>query len=427
MNRWNLRYCLLLTGLLIFLPQAVFAQEVIEQISFQGLKKTRVSYVERFLRTEPGMPYDEERVANDEQSLRNLQLFASVSSRLEQRDGKTTLVFHLDERLTRLPITNFGGITDNFWFQIGVNDFNWLGRGGYFGGYYQYYDRHSLKLFSLMPYLFSDKLGLSYIVGRQATLEPAYIGGSTLDFDVDRWEIMSMLRIELKRDLETQNLWALDLGGGYLNEVYRRPENSNLNFPERTQFDKYFVKATAIHQKLNYFHHHIDGNAQQSTLEYVRTIGNDYGFWKWLNELRFFWHIGENANPALRIIAGISSNDDTPFVPFVLDSYLNVRGSGNRVARGTSELTFNMEHRHTLIERDMWALEGVVFLDASAWRPGTGPIREMFFSENIVTFAGGGARLHLRRIYNFSLRLDYGINTEDTSTRGFVLGVGQYF
>ncbi len=427
MKPWSLRLFTCLTFLLLFTTPGVYAQEVIEQISFEGFKKTRISFVQRFLRSEAGGVYDVEVVAGDEQSIRNLQLFSSVSSRVEQRDDKTTLVFEVEELITRLPITNFGGITDNFWLQLGINDYNWLGRGGYFGGYYQYYDRHSFKVFSLMPYLFGDRLGLSYIVGRQATLEPAYFSDTSLDFDVDRWELTSMIRYEIYRDLATQNLWTLDAGGGYLNEIYTLPGTANIDFPARTQFDKFFLKTSVAHSKINYFYHHVDGHSQQSTLEFVQTINDDIAFWKWFNEFRFFWHIGANANPAMRIVAGISSNDDTPFVPFVLDSYLNVRGSGNRVARGTSELTINLEHRQTLQERRAWAIEGVVFIDLSAWRPGNAPLQDMFKSRNVVSFTGAGARLHLRRIYNFSLRLDYGISTSDRSSRGFVLGVGQYF
>ena len=401
------------------------AQAFIEHVAFQGHTKSRTHYLKRFIQSKVGDVYTPEVAAADEQSLRNLQVFSAVSSRLEMRDGKRTLVFDLEERITRLPITNFGGITDNFWFQIGLNDYNWLGQGGYFGGYYQYYDRHTFKVFSLMPYLFGDRWGLSYVVGRQATLEPAYFTEDNIDFDVDRWEISTLIRFEIYRNLATQNVWAIDAGGGYLNEIYLQPENAKLDFPRRTQFDKAFLKTVLSHQHLNYYAHHVDGSAQKSTLEYVLTM-NGSGFWKWRNEFRFFWHAG-NANPAIRVIAGLSTNEDSPFVPFVLDSYLNVRGSGNRVARGTSELTVNLEHRQTLFESSNWAMEGVAFADISAWRPGNAPIKEMFYTENIVSFAGAGFRLHWRRIYNFSLRLDYGISTSDFSKRGFVLGVGQYF
>ena len=51
----------------------------------------------------------------------------------------------------------------------------------------------------------------------------------------------------------------------------------------------------------------------------------------------------------------------------------------------------------------------------------------MFLSENTVSFGGGGLRLHVQRFYNFTLRMDYGISLTDPDSKGFVLGVGQYF
>ena len=143
--------------------------------------------------------------------------------------------------------------------------------------------------------------------------------------------------------------------------------------------------------------------------------------------MRYYKRHGKRGNPAIRVRAGVSSNGDSPFVPFVLDSYLNVRGSGNRVARGTSEFTVNLEYRHTLIDRQKWALQSVVFIDNSSWRPAGAPLKDMFRKENTVSFGGGGARFYLQRIYNFILRLDYGVSLNDPSTNGFVLGVGQYF
>lgn len=407
-------------------PHAAYAQVRIDEVAFEGLQKTRAHYLKRFIQSKAGAVYDASQVAADIQSIRNLQIFSAVRSKLEARGDRHVLIFDLEERITRLPITRFGGITDNFWLQLGLNDYNWLGQGGYFGGYYQYYDRHSFKIFSLMPYLFGNRWGLSYIVGRQATREPAYFTDTAVDFNVDRWEITGLVRYELYRNLQDQNVWTLDAGGGYLNEIYVLPDPSVLDFPARTQFDKYFLKAVLSHKRVNYYNHHLDGATQQSTFEYVVTVNQRPAFVKWLTEFRLFRHWGR-ANPALRILAGISSNDDTPFVPFVLDSYLNVRGSGNRVARGTAELTLNMEHRHTLLETGNWAFEGVLFWDVSAWRPSRASIREMFERENVVSFAGAGGRFHLRKIYNFSLRLDYGINTSDVGSRGFVLGVGQYF
>ena len=103
-----------------------------------------------------------------------------------------------------------------------------------------------------------------------------------------------------------------------------------------------------------------------------------------------------------------------------------MRGSGNRISRGTAELTLNSEYRHTLLQNSMGAIQAVAFLDLSAWRPAGSTVNEMWRAKNNVSFTGGGIRLHLRRLNHFVLRLDYGFSlTEDQ--RGVVFGAGQYF
>ena len=124
---------------------------------------------------------------------------------------------------------------------------------------------------------------------------------------------------------------------------------------------------------------------------------------------------------------GVSTNKDSPFVPFVLDNYINVRGSGNRVSRGTAEITINSEYRHTLWEHDLGAMQGVVFMDMSAWRPAAGHFSDMFEDKNNVTFGGLGLRFYFRKFYNFIIRIDYGVSVTGNKSRGIVFGAGQYF
>ena len=403
------------------------AQPHVRSVEFRGLERTRGSYLLPFIQTSEGELLLEAQLSSDEQTLRNLQLFASVSSEVSIEGDNAYVIFHLTERVTRIPITNFGGITDNIWFQLGVNEYNWLGNGGSFGGYYQFYDRHSFKLFQQLPQLFGERWGMSYVFGRQSTREPAYFQGGTSEFDVDRWEATSMVRFEIFRHLDKHESLVLEFGGGYLNEIYNQRPGSSFSYDGETHFHKYFLSSQLVYQRLNYYFHYISGFAPSLLVQHVETFGSRNPFWKGLLEMRYYKRIGQRGNPAFRVRAGVSSNGDSPFVPFVLDSYLNVRGSGNRVARGTSEFTVNLEYRYTFIDRKKWALQGVAFLDNSAWRPAGTPLMDMFLPENMVSFGGGGLRFYLQRIYNFILRVDYGENLSGPSSNGFVLGVGQYF
>ena len=410
-----------------FGTEFALSQPRVTSIEFRGLERTRISYVLPYLETQRGGVLDSSIVASDVQSLHNLQLFASVDSRVIPDGEGVSVIFNVRERITRIPITNFGGITDNFWFQLGINEYNWLGRGAYFGGYYQFYDRHSFKVFQQIPQLFSERWGMSYTLGRQATREPAYFQESTSEFDVDRWEATAFLRHEAYRNLHRHESIVIEFGGGYLNEIYDQRPGATFVYAGDSRFDKLFLSLTATYQRLNYYSHNLSGVAHRLTLQRVQTFGVREPFLKLLSELRLHARVGQKANPSIRVRTGISSNEESPFVPFVLDSYLNVRGSGNRVARGTAEFTVNVEHRHTLLELSMGAIQGVAFIDLSAWRPAGTPIMDMFDMQNMVSFGGGGLRLHVYRIYNFTLRVDYGLNLSDSSMRGFVLGVGQYF
>ena len=407
--------------------QPVVAQPYVQSVEFRGLERTRISYLLPFMQTRAGETLLEDLIESDEQTLRNLQLFASVSSEVIIEGNEARVFFDLTERVTRIPITNFGGITNNFWFQVGVNEYNWLGNGGYFGGYYQYYDRHSFKVFQQLPQLFSERWGMSYVVGRQSTREPAYFQGGTSEFDVDRWEVTAMVRHEILRNLNRHESLIFEFGGGYLNELYDQRPGATFAYDGETHFHKYFFGAQLTYQQINYFFHFLSGFAPSISFQRVATIDLNQTFWKGLLEMRYYKRIGQRGNPAIRIRAGVSSNDESPFVPFVLDSYLNVRGSGNRVARGTSEFTVNLEYRHTIIDRQKWAIQSVLFVDNSAWRPAGVPLMDMFLSENTVSFGGGGLRFYLQRIYNFMLRIDYGTSLTGPSSNGFVLGVGQYF
>ncbi|MEM7659864.1 MAG: outer membrane protein assembly factor, partial [Bacteroidota bacterium] len=163
-------------------------------------------------------------------------------------------------------------------------------------------------------------------------------------------------------------------------------------------------------------------------LESVLTFRYQDWFWKIQNQFRYYHRIGRKGNLATRVRLGISPDINSPFVPFVLDSYLNIRGSGNRVARGTGEIVWNGEYRHTLWEDGRYgAIQVVGFVDWGTWRTLDIKGRDMFRPENMVLFYGGGIRLYIPKASHLILRADYGFRAGAVRENGLVLGVGQYF
>ena len=103
---------------------SAWAQERIVDIRFPNLGKTDPDYLQKFLIVKTGAFSDSAQIQQDVQMLRNLQLFSDVSYSLRDTTGGQVLTFHYQELATLLPIGNFGGVTGNFWFQVGASDFN---------------------------------------------------------------------------------------------------------------------------------------------------------------------------------------------------------------------------------------------------------------------------------------------------------------
>lgn len=402
----------------------VIPEEKIAGIHFLGLTKTKESYLYNFIQSRPGDALDSLKIEKDVQSLRNIRLFRDVQFAVGDTTSGKLVVFKCEELLTLLPIVNFGGVTDNFWFQVGGFDYNWLGRGHTVGGYYRYYDRHSFEVALRMPYLIGRRWGGTTNVSKFSTIEPAYFEEGETDYNVDHWAFLAFGRYNFSSSA------AIELGGGYLYERYEKntdrtgPDSPGPDFED---FNKYLIKFTLATDFINYYYHYLNGIDNKLFIENVTTEGESDLFWKALNIFKAFHRSGSRGNWAFRLRTGLATNKVSPFVPFVLDNFITVRGAGNRVSRGTAELTTNLEYRYTLFDDRWTAVQGVAFLDMSAWRPAGGSFSEMFNDGNLVTFTGLGLRLHLRRFNNFIIRVDYGVSTNLDNRHGIVFGAGQYF
>jgi hypothetical protein len=147
----------------------------------------------------------------------------------------------------------------------------------------------------------------------------------------------------------------------------------------------------------------------------------------------YFKHIGQKkrTNLAFRVRLGISTNNDSPFAPFVADSHVNLRGVGNRIDRGTAQVVINAEYRRTIFFKEQtsrkWAVQVVGFVDMGSWRDPGGEITDLFNPDQFREFVGGGIRIINNKIFGAVLRIDYGVDVFDPNQRGIVLGLGQYF
>lgn len=399
---------------------------IVKSIEFEGLKKTKAEFLLMMVQTKVGQKYVDSTFQRDIQQVQNVGSISAVSARKDSLDNnQIALHFLVEEVPTLLPIINFGGIRGNVWFQLGFSDINWGGKGQYLLGYYQFNDqRHSGQVYYRVPNIKQSPWGFSASVLKWASREPLFFPEGEVLFDYDNNSLgASLIRnIGLHRNLE--------FGTTVFVEKYKKSSNQSLENPpgpESLTQSKLLFKLQYQSDYLDYDLFYLKGLSWGINWQNVYNFYDQSWFYSLQFEGRQFFKIGEKGNLAMRLRLGISTNNDTPFAPFVVDSHVNLRGVGNRIDRGTAQAIFNIEYRHTLLSSNKWAIQTVAFSDAGTWRNPGGELIDLFDSNQFRQLVGGGIRIIYRKIYGTILRIDYGVDVFNTKQRGLVLGVGQYF
>ncbi len=408
----------------------VFSQEeslfFIEKIQFEGINRHHEAYLSRFLKSTKGEVFSEDKVLADVQRLRNLYSVADARYRLDTlREGALQLTFGIDEAWTLFPMLSIGGVEGNVWYEAGATEINFLGRGMTLAAAYRNIDnRNNYQVFFRRPYLFGSQWGISAGVHRYASTEPLFFPEGAVFYDYTN------LSFDLGIQYEFSLGHTLELGGVYFIEDYSRTPDQELQNPpgpDALSIPKWLGKFTHRYDRLNYHYFYQKGLLNVTLLESVYNTDDGSLFHLFLNDLHYFYRWGKRGNVAARLRVGLSTNLNSPFSPFVLDSRINIRGAGNRIDRGTGTLVLNVEYRHTFWEGNLFALQGVVFSDIGGWRTAGGDFDDLINEDYIRHFAGPGIRFIYKKAHNAIIRLDYGLDLRAKGESGMVLGFGQYF
>lgn len=400
-------------------------KHVLSSIEYEGLKSTKVEYLQNFLDTRVGEIVDLRMLEEDVQRIQNLAAISKADFELDTISNAISLTLKIEEASTLFPIVNFGGVSNNFWFQLGFNDTHWLGKGIHFSGYYANIDgRHNGNIFFKFPFLLGKKWGFSGSALRYASTEPLFFNGQGVFFDYtnSNFALSGIYQINRRQSLE--------LGGTFFVEDYQKDERhaeETTPGPEELTQPKVLGKILHRLDKINYHFFYVFGFDNSSNFQTVYNLDDQSVFNIFLNETRYFKRVGLKGNLAVRFRLGVSTNTDSPFAPFVIDSQFNIRGSGNRIDRGTGAMILNLEYRQTIFERKRFAIQAVGFSDIGNWRSPGGELSELSRFVNYRHFAGGGFRFINKKAFNSMLRVDFGMDLFNANERGFVLGAGQYF
>ena len=399
---------------------AILSIVTAQKVQFEGLKRTKPSYLTKFMQWDAGVPTDSVGIANGVQRLRNTRFFNEIQSRVDTTNGDTIVVLKCQEIFTVLPIVEGGASEGNKWIRLGVEDENGLGKGIKTVAFYQYNNRHSYLLKQSFPLVFK-KWGVGYVLRNWSILEPIPLSTGLKTYTYIDWnaEILGQYAFDINRN-------NLEIGVGYLNEIFEMQTGDVTKMQRMAQFERYFLKAN---HHLNYLNHNtFYVNGWSHKIQFLGSYFTDNSALSGsiLNEILLFKVLKSRANIALRGRLGISSNVNPYLANFVFDNYYNIRGIGNRVERGTASVTLNIEYRQTIWENHLFGFQIVGFSDMGTLRRSGERVKDMTNASNTKLFAGIGTRFIYKKAYDCDIRIDYGVGVHGKG-RGFVVGLGQFF
>jgi outer membrane protein insertion porin family len=404
---------------------AMCQQGIVSKIEVKGTKRTKVSFVEKLVKVQEGMPLDSFQM---EQDITRLKRLPSISHAYFQvfplKEEEYEVNYTVEENFTLIPFANlFSSANDDFAFRVGLQEFNFLGSNITLGGFYQLDVFNSYGFSVRAPYLFSDKLGLAFNYNDFNTQEPVFFSDDTADYRYRNsgFEFLGLYEFNLKNRIE--------LGFSLFTEDYSYISGATRpNVPLALNVDKHLLKFIYNYEDIDYFYHYLDGFKSNLNFQYVGS--SDEALPEFLigfNDFSLFKRIGNHGNWANRLRLGLASNVNSPFAPFTVDNNLNIRGVGNTIDRGTGAIVFNTEYRHTLVDKDWFVLQSNFFVDGGSWRNPGGNFGNFLDNENLRIYPGVGLRFIHKRIFNAIFRIDYGHGITKDSANGIVFGIGQYF
>lgn len=408
--------------LCVLLGLVAVGQDRITSIKIAGVEKTKPDHLRQFIDLKPGDLLDSVRLEANRQRLVNLEILSNAKYEVTFTPEGAEVAFQCFEVQTLLPLFNFGGVRDNFWFLIGATEVNLAGRGNKLLGYYQYYDRSSIVLSLTMDRIRQSKWGTQFNYVKWSTVEPLFFDGGTATYDYDNFTygVSGLYHFNFRKSLEFNT--------SYFSEEYNRVDQNTIEgAPQRAKTHKQLFKLIYRARDLDYHFWYLSGISNTTNAEAVLSYDGDPAFYIVFHDFQAYWRQGKFGNFANRLRLGLATNRDSPFAPFVLDSYVNIRGVGNRVDRGTAMIIMNNEYRHTLTNWNKIATQAVAFSDWGTWRLPGGELSDLSDATHFEWFAGAGVRVIHKEIFNAVLRIDYGINVLKKNSAGFVIGVGQYF
>ena len=415
----------------LFALQLAAQNQIVEKIEFEGLKRTKESFLKRLIKTKENEAFDQAKVALDVERLKRLAGVANASIKESEGETGKILTYVIDENFTIIPGPRISTASDgSFAYQLSLFEFNFLGNGQLIGASFQRNVFNSFSFFWEHPFLFSDKVGFGVNYQDITREEPVFFDDGEKDYRFNSKQIEGKFLFNFDFNNEAE------LGLVFVDESYRfEGEDLLAGRPVELNANKLFYRANYRYVDIDIDYQYFDGFQSEFTGQYIQFLNGDAAGEEFLNDfvsLRndfiYYKKLGERGNWANRLrLAAALGNEDSPFAPFTLDNQLNIRGVGNVVDRGTAAIVLNTEYRHTLYEKNWFVLQSNAFIDLGSWRNPGEDFSQLIEGTSTRLYPGLGVRFIHKRIFNAVFRLDYGFGIGEEATNGLVFGIGQYF
>ena len=172
-----MRRKLFLLGLIGCFSLSTFAQsKIIREISIEGNKRTKTSFLKRLAFVKEGSELDSARLASDERRFRLLPSVASASYKVIPLDNdEYKIVYTVVENFAIIPGLNVTqDVNDGIAFRTSLFDFNFLGQNQIVGGFYSRNVFNSYGFFWEAPNLFTRKWGIGLNYQNNVLQEPVF-------------------------------------------------------------------------------------------------------------------------------------------------------------------------------------------------------------------------------------------------------------
>ncbi|MGB3586329.1 MAG: POTRA domain-containing protein [Tunicatimonas sp.] len=401
-------------------------QFIVTDVRLSGLEKSNEGYLRNFIKTTVGQTYRAQQVEEDRQQLIRVPGVGNVTIIVDTvADKRVSVDFAIEEQRTLLPIVGMGGVTGNFWFQLGMAEYNFLGKGQTLLGYFL--SNNGIpngQIFFRNERIRGQPWGYAIDIRRIGTPEPLFFPEATVNYRYTNTSsgITGIRYFGFDRKVA--------LGANFFVEEYEKDEAMRfppLPGPDQLSQQKLLTRLSFETNHLEYDYFYRNGSFWRAIGQSVYTLDDQSHFFSLILERIQYWRPYRTANIAVRLKTGLATNNDSPFAPFVLDSQVNIRGSGNRVDRGTAQVVINAEFRQTVFQVSHFAGQVVGFADTGTWRKPGGELEDLVTQKHLRQFVGLGVRLINQRVFGAVLRFDYGVDIFNPGERGAVIGVGQYF